>query len=358
MSQRSALHAILYGEPSDELCQFEWGYWPETVQRWHAEGLPADQEPWEATGITYYDRVPVATRLFPAFETVVLSEDDHIRVIRDSNGVIQEITTDHMSFPRFLKHPVETLADFEALKARLDPNDPKRFPANWPEVARQLNQRDNVLVMGGTEISFFGWHRDLMGVENLLMAYYDQPELIHAISEYHLHDLKTLYARIMPDIQFDFIFMWEDMSYKNGPLISPALVKEFMLPYYRELIAYFKSLADYKVLVDSDGDVRQLIPLFQEAGVDGVLPFEVAAGMDIREIRQAYPELILCGGLDKREIGKGRAAIDRELEAKLPFMFERGRYLPSMDHHVPPEVSYADFQYYLERTRELYQRYH
>ncbi len=159
-------------------------------------------------------------------------------------------------------------------------------------------------------------------------------------------------------MQFDFIFLWEDMSYKNGPLISPALVKEFMLPYYRELIAYFKDFGDYKVLVDSDGDVRQLIPLFIDAGVDGMLPFEVAAGMDICALRKAFPEFIIAGGIDKREIAKGRAAIDRELEEKLPFMFEHGRYLPGMDHHVPPEVSYADFQYYLEKTRELYQRSH
>ena len=88
-----------------------------------------------------------------------------------------------------------------------------------------------------------------------------------------------------------------------------------------------------------------------------MLPFEVASGMDICAVRREYPDLIISGGLDKREIAKGRAAIDRELEAKLPFMFEHGRYLPSMDHHVPPEVSYADFLYYLERTRELYARY-
>jgi uroporphyrinogen decarboxylase len=103
--------------------------------------------------------------------------------------------------------------------------------------------------------------------------------------------------------------------------------------------------------------VRQLIPLFVEAGVDGIMPFEVAAGMDVREIRRQWPELVICGGIDKREIAKGRQAIDRELEAKLPEMFRSGGYLPSMDHHVPPEVSYADFKYYLERTQELYQQF-
>ena len=127
-----------------------------------------------------------------------------------------------------------------------------------------------------------------------------------------------------------------------------------MLPYYREFISWAKGFGDYKVLVDSDGDVRQLIPLFLEAGVDGMLPFECSAGMNVCDIRREYPELIIAGGIDKREIGKGREAIDRELESKLPFMFESRRYLPSLDHHVPPEVSYADFLYYLERTRGIW----
>ena len=355
MSQRSALRAILQGQYPADICQFEWGYWPETLARWRTEGLPVDQEPWEATGITYYHRVPVETRCYPPFAYRVISETRETRVIRDANGVTQEISKTRTALPRFLKHPVESLADFAQLKPRLDPDTPGRFPDDWPAAARALAGRDSILVMGGCEISFFGWHRDLLGVENLLMAYYDQPALIQAISEHHLDYLKRLYTRILAEVEFDFIFLWEDMSYKNGPLISPALVREFMLPYYAELISYFKQFGDYKVLVDSDGDVRQLIPLFLEAGVDGLLPFEVAAGMDICAIRREFPELIIAGGLDKREIARGRDAIDRELTRTLPFMFERGRYLPTLDHHVPPEVSYADFQYYLAKTREIYQ---
>jgi len=356
MSHRESLKAILDGGRPPTLCQFEWGYWPETVRRWRSEGMPADQEPWEAAGITWYHRVPVHTRFYPVFEPAVLSETGETRIIRDENGIVQEVARNRTTFPRFLKHPVKDLSDFNALRDRLDPDTPGRFPVDWPAGARALNQRDSILVMGNVEISFFGWHRDLMGVENLLTAFYDQPALIHAISEHHLGFLTSLYTRIAREVQFDFIFFWEDMSFKNGPLISPAMVREFMLPYYRELIGRLKPLTGCRVLLDSDGDVRKLIPLFLEAGVDGMLPFEVAAGMDIREIRREYPDLIICGGIDKREIAKGTAAIDRELGDKLPFLFERGRYVPGMDHHVPPEVSWKDFLYYLERTREIYRR--
>lgn len=354
MDFRASVKAILDFEKPHEICQFEWGYWPETIARWHREGLPRDKEPWEVVGITYYHRAPVQTRLFPAFDQAVLSEHDRTMIIRDNDGIVKEVSRDHSALPRHIEHPVRNMQDFRKLTERLDPDSPGRFPGKWREAASGLATRNNILVMGGTEISFFGWHRDLMGVENLLMAYYDQPELVHAISEHHVNFLKRFYSKLMEEVEFDFIFMWEDMSYKNGPLISPRLVREFMLPYYRELIGFFRRRRDYKVLLDSDGDVRQLIPLFLEAGVDGLLPFECAAGMDIREIRKEFPELIIAGGIDKREIARGREHIDRELESKLPFMFQQGGYLPSLDHHVPPDVSFQDFRYYLERTRELY----
>jgi uroporphyrinogen decarboxylase len=351
-----SLRATLHFERPERICQFEWGYWPETLARWRAEGMPAG-EPWDAAGITFYHRVPVEVRLFPRGEWTVLSETEETRTIRDGAGIVMEVPKSGATvMPRFLSHPVTCLRDFEALKERLDPDDPARFPADWPAQARALAERDSILVMGGTEISFFGWHRELLGVEGLLTAFYEQPELIHAISRHHVRFIETLYAKILPDVAFDFIFCWEDMSYKNGPLISPALVREFMLPYYREIVGFFRSFGEQKFLLDSDGDVRLLIPLFREVGIDGMLPFEVAAGMDVVRLAEEYPDFILCGGIDKREIAKGRAAIDRELESKLPPLFRRGGYLPGMDHHVPPEVGYEDFLYYVRRVQEIYER--
>lgn len=352
MNHREALAAQLKFEKPSLPCQFEWGYWPETITRWQQEGMPGNN-PWDTLDITYYDRVPVQVRMYPGFKEQVLEEKEHSRIIRGYDGVVAEVSKEGTAFPRFIRHPVETMADFEALKEHLNPLTPGRFPDNWKEAARNLARRSHVLVMGAVEISFFGWHRDLMGVESLLMAYYDEPELIHAISRQHLDFIKEIYSRILKDVTFDFIFIWEDMSFKNGPLISPDLVREFMLPYYREMIGFFREFGDYKFLLDSDGDVNLLIPLFREVGVDGMLPFEVAAGMDVVKIGEQYPDFILSGGIDKRVIALGKDAIDREIDRLRP-LFKRGGYLPSMDHHVPPEVNWPDFQYYLERVRKVY----
>jgi uroporphyrinogen decarboxylase len=191
-------------------------------------------------------------------------------------------------------------------------------------------------------------------VENLLLAYHDDPALIRAICDHHLDFLRTVMERELQEVDFDFAFIWEDMAYKGGPLISPAMVREFMLPYYRELFDFLRSHGIRWILLDSDGDVSLLIPLFAEVGVDGLLPFEVAAGHDVRQVREQYPRLRILGGIDKRPLAAGREAIDEELAARLPAMFRQGGYLPSVDHHIPPNVSLDSFGYYLQRTREWY----
>ncbi len=242
MNHRAALKAMLQGEYPEEVCQFEWGYWPETIARWKIEGMPSDKDPWEAAGITRYDRVPVNVRFCPPFESRVLSETADTQIICDEEGVTKEVSKHGTAFPRFLHHPVETPADFAKIRPHLEASAPGRYPDDWPAAVARLAQRNHVLVMGRIEISFFGWHRDLMGLENLLIAYFEQPALIHAISEQHLAFLKAMYGRILKEVEFDFIFMWEDMSFKNGPLISPKLVREFMLPYYRDFISWAKGL--------------------------------------------------------------------------------------------------------------------
>jgi len=79
----------------------------------------------------------------------------------------------------------------------------------------------------------------------------------------------------------------------------------------------------------------------------------VQAGMDIVAIRRKYgPTFGIVGGIDKRPLAESRDAIDAEIDRILPFFVESGGYLPCLDHTVPPNVSYADWKYYLKRIRE------
>ena len=86
----------------------------------------------------------------------------------------------------------------------------------------------------------------------------------------------------------DFYNIFEDMAGKGGPLVSPKFMKNFMLPHYRRFVDFLHSHGIEFVCVDSDGDVRALIPLFMEAGINCLEPLEVAAGMEPLEVRQEY----------------------------------------------------------------------
>jgi uroporphyrinogen decarboxylase len=106
-------------------------------------------------------------------------------------------------------------------------------------------------------------------------------------------------------------------------------------------------------MVDSDGRVEELMPIFLEAGIDGVHPCEVAAGSDPVALRRKFPGCRLIGGLDKRVIATGRDGVDAELNRVAPLLKEGG-YIPLLDHYVPPDVSFSTYQYYVDRRRELF----
>jgi uroporphyrinogen decarboxylase len=143
------------------------------------------------------------------------------------------------------------------------------------------------------------------------------------------------------------------MAYRSGPLISPQMFRDFMLSPYKRVTSFLNEMGVKVILVDTDGNVEKLIPLFLESGITALFPFEVQAGMDIVSVRERYPRLQILGGIDKMKIAQGRKAIDEELNSKVPFMLKAGGYIPHIDHHVHPDVSWEDFKYYRGLLREL-----
>ena len=201
---------------------------------------------------------------------------------------------------------------------------------------------------------FFWFPRRLFGIEGHLLAFYDYPELMLEINrdlcEFHKKCLKVLFSRIKPL----FMTFGEDMSYNLGPMLSKECYDEFMLPFYKELVPLIKA-GGTKVLIDTDGQVEPLIPWFLEGGIEGILPLERMAGVDVNRIREKYPELIMIGGYDKTVMHKGEAAIRAEFERILPAI-SSGRYIPSVDHQTPPAVSVEDYKLYMSILREYSQK--
>jgi len=300
-------------------------------------------------------KLPVNYWIYPPFEKQILEEDEENVIYTDDFGIKKKERKDGQSIPTFLDWPVKQMKDLEKIKERFDPEDEGRFPAYWPDLLSEYAKRDYILAIGGLPFGFFGAPRYLMGLEHLCVAYYNNPILIQEMVSFLADFWINLWAKILEDVRVDFVLLWEDMCYKNGPLISPEHFRRFMLPGYKKLTSLFRDFGIKVTFVDTDGDCTKLIPLFIEGGVSGMLPFEVQAGMNIVKIRQQYPKLGIIGGLDKGKIAQGKRAIDEELETKLPFILKKGGYVPCADHLIPPDVPWQNFMYYRKRINDFVQ---
>lgn len=161
-----------------------------------------------------------------------------------------------------------------------------------------------------------------------------------------------MYGQVVREVRVDVIHLWEDMCGRQGPLISPAHWREFMAPCYQRIRA-FAGVHDIPVIsVDTDGQPDLIVPPMLATGVNFLFPMEVSAGADVNIYRKKYPELALMGGIDKRALARGPAAIESELERIRPALAS-GRYIPDLDHHVPPDVLWPNFCYYATKLREM-----
>jgi len=357
MTNRERYLATVRFQETDRPVRFEaLGADDNTIIRWQKEGYQQKGPAVSFYGDFEFDLVApvmigahIHPGFFPEYQEKVLEDNGKHKVIQTSAGTIQEIFSDaSMSIPRFLKFPVENMDDLKKLLPLLNPADHARVD-NWKwafGLATGAKWPLFLYVSG-----CFGFHRHLMGFENLMVAYMENPELIHAMSKAWAALVIGILERARTHGEIDFLQFWEDMSYKNGPMISPKMFKEFIQPYYKKVCDRALELGVVGLIVDTDGDCKLLIPPFIEAGINHFLPFEVQSGMDVREVRKQYPRLAITGGLDKRALAISQQAIDAELESKMDFMLERKGYFPSLDHVVPPDVPYDNWVYFLQKVR-------
>ncbi len=292
------------------------------------------------------------TPIVPRFKPQVLSEDENTRIIINEGGQRVKVFKRADRMPMYLDQPVKDRATWKEFKKRLDPDTPERWPADWDSYVEKVNKED--LPVSLEVGSFFGFLREWMGLERLLYTFYDDPNLIEDMMDTILNLELEVIKRTVKDIKVDWARFWEDMAYKTGPLISPDMFRRFMMPRYRQITDLLHKNGIDIIFVDSDGNINKLIPLWLECGINFFWPLEVAAGNDVVALRKEYGKnAILAGGMDKRELLKGKEAIRQEVMSKLPFLLETGGYFPCLDHAVPPDITLENYQYFINTMREV-----
>jgi len=373
MTVKDRFNSVFNFEKNASPPRWEFGYWAGTARRWYEEGLECKSGVSTALkdgdslrggmgllGDEFIDiksvvgldepiaRFPLEMWIYPKYQQKILGQDDHGNIILlDENGNKKLANKDNTTIAKVLEGPVKTREDWEQLKAeKLDPATAGRLPEDLAKAVSRHANREYPLTVGGPPVGFFGTLRELFGEPDVYFIFYDNPGLVREIVDYLADFWIELLDRTIHKIKPDCFNFWEDMCYKNGPMISPGLIEEFFSPVYKKMTHFLKGNGVNNILLDTDGDCSAVIPILLEAGIDGIYPMEVSAGMDVVAIRRQFPSLKICGGLDKKALIAGKDEIAKELDDKLDFMLQQGGYIPFIDHHVPPDVPLENFVFY------------
>jgi uroporphyrinogen decarboxylase len=350
----------MHFEPVDHIPDEEFGYWDNTLTAWHEQGLPTEINTLPKADVYFgfapRAQVPVHQGLLPSFERRVLEERGDRLLVRDEHGATCEV---HASGRDSIPHFVDfLLKDREAWEQeflpRLDPEDPRRLPdhSRVNDLREQWRTRDYPLGVGIG--SLYGWMRDWMGFERAAMMTHDDPQLVEEIMERITQVVLRTVEWAVGQTGLDFGAGWEDMCFNQGPMISPAAFERLMVPRYRRIAQLLQEHGCDTVFTDCDGNITQLVPLWLDAGVNCMFPVEVAGGSDPVALRDRYGKrVLLLGGVNKRALIEGKDAIRKELKRIEPYVREGG-WIPHVDHRVPPDVTFANYRYYLSAKRELY----
>jgi len=368
-----------------QICRFErpndpyvWGVptWKGTRERWYKEGMPAKPSDGKGIrehllghqdrtgsirpkgaiqGMTRHGELRWIVALDPMFEPKTISEtDEHIVEVDFDGTIVERKKHSDASIPRFLEYPVKDKKTWDEYKKRLDPHSPGRWPAGWEMMSENKHFEERDFPLGMNLLSLYGNPRNYMGLEGLSYAIFDNISLVEEMIEWQAYMAYEMAKKVFEKgVTLDWVWIWEDMAFNNGPLVSPSFVRKYMAPRYRKVVDLLRSHGVEALIMDCDGNIDELLPIWIDCGINATYPLECAAGMDARKVRQKYGNnIILIGNVDKRALARGKQEIDAEL-AKVKSLLEHGGYFPSVDHHIPPDVPYKNMVYFLNELRKL-----
>jgi len=375
MNGRELHEAIFRGERFDRLPVPDIHPWGETQERWVREGLPPDRNCNEVLGLWGNDGegLPLDLNMVPKFEVRLIEKDAEYVVLVDEYGITKKILRADFdrsgglmgeagamsSMSHWIDFPVKTLADWKPLyEERFRADLTGRLPANWAAYRPEWLQRCETrwvgyfcFPLGG----LFGGLRQLLGLEGLIFAMADDPDLVHTMVDDLTDFWVAAFAKALDGARLDQITFFEDMCATKGPLLGPAMYREFLAPGYRKVIGELRAMGVSEFWVDSDGNFKPLIAEAMACGLTGMAPCEINSDMDPDELRAAFPKFNLAGGIDKRVLTRGPAEIEAEIRRRYTTAWRSGRYIPRLDHGAPPDIPWANAGHYARWVKHFCQ---
>ncbi len=322
-------------------------------EEWEEQGATPDELSFAAYRYRCEEKahVKVTTGRFGGDTPVVLEDTPEYTLHRDELGRTMKMPKGFATIALPLDYPVRTMDDWLKVKPWYQ-FDAGRLADGWADQARADLAAGKVLcssMPGG-----FDEPRQLMGEEELCVAYYTQPDLIHDMLQTMGETAERVLDIVTAEVPIDMLFVHEDMAGKSGPLAGPGQIEEFIAPYYRRVWDLVSSRGARLFDQDSDGDMKPVLDAFLAAGVNCMHPMEPAAGMDVVELREAYGErFAFYGGIDKHVMRRSQPEIVAELERKLQPVIASGGCVIGLDHRIPNGTPLANYRFYLQKVWEI-----
>lgn len=357
MTDRERFNNQMHYKPVDRCFNMEFGFWEENFTEWKLFKDNGITNNGEADAFFSFDRLGgVGSHgwMIPGFKPEVIEESADRQIIRNRDGLLAEVSkTGGSSIPHFINSSVVTPDDWKKCKEenfRID--DPKRIYDI--DKIKERHPADRTYPLGVGCGSMIGKIRDMLTFEGLAYACFDYPEMVEDMVETCCQLVEHSLDQLLPHIQFDLATGWEDIAFKNGPIVSVDFFNSVVVPRYKRIGDKIHAAGIDLWYTDCDGDVRPLLPGFLEAGINCLFPYEVNSCIHPGELLDQYEgELRIMGGFDKMEMIKGKEAIKKYMESLVPYV-EKGGYIPFCDHRCPPDVAEEDYIYYLDLKEAMF----
>ena len=356
MTPRERFNRQMHRQSFDRCFNMEFGYWEENYRQWDLfveHGVTNEGEANVFFGFDPIESVWGNHWISPAFEEKVLERRGDKLIIQNREGLIAEVPAgNHSTVPHYISSPITTPDDWERVKAeRFVLGDPARIID--VEAVRGRHPEDRDYPLGIDCGSMIGRIRDLLTFEGICYAWSDYPDMLEDMVETCCLLVENTLDQLLGKLTFDFASGWEDICYNHGPILPPSFFREVVAPRYKRISAKLRAHGIDLWYTDCDGDVRPLLPILMESGINCLFPYEVNSCAHPGVLLDQYEGLRIMGGVDKMRLKEGPQAIRAYLQSLEPYV-ARGGYIPFCDHRCPPDVSPANYLFYLDLKEKMF----
>lgn len=361
---------ILHYKPVDRMPAVHFGYWGELLTEWAQQGkIPAhlaernydgnekDRELDKLIGWDFNWSCTAGAHmgLKPGFEHKEIEVlPDGSRRVQNGDGLIERIKPGATSIPSEDDYLLKDREAFETLYRPKMQFSPDRVNVEYFKTFNET--RDQSRPIGLNLGSVLGSIRNMTSVVGMSYLMYDEDEDLFAdiIDTFAEMQYKCVESILKTGAKFDFAHYWEDICFKNGPLLSPEIFDELCAKHYKKRNDLCHKYGIDVISLDCDGVTEKLLPTWFENGVNTMFPIEIGVwGDQFEPARQKYGKGMLgVGGMDKTALRKDKAAVDKEIE-RLKRLASMGGFIPCPDHRLMPGTKFELVQYYADEIKKI-----